>query len=143
MTNTQQWFLVKLNWYDWMKDLTDEEVGKFFKALYSSSEPEGMLGVLFKSHYEEFIRVNEKRQEGLLKKAEAGKKGMTSRWNNKVITNDNIVTKTYNKDKEKDNKVITEDNLQRQGQRQIQKQIQIQKTDKVFNEEEFNKLFNL
>ena len=87
MVNDQKWFLVKLNWVEWIKEMSNEDVGKFFKGLYCSEEPEGMLGLFFKSHYAEFCRVNEKREEGLAKKAEAGKKGMATRWGNKDITN--------------------------------------------------------
>ena len=89
MANDQKWFLVKLNWNEWLLELSDEDAGKFIKALYNSEVPEGMLGLLFKSHYEEFVRVNEKREEMLQKRSEAGKKGMTNRWHNKQVTDDN------------------------------------------------------
>jgi len=86
MANDQKWFLVKLNWVDWVTQMSDEEVGKFFKGLYTGEVPEGMLGLFFQSHYDEWCRVNEKREEMLLKRSEAGKKGMTNRWHNKKIT---------------------------------------------------------
>ena len=42
MANDQKWFLVKLNWNEWLLELSDEDAGKFIKALYNSEVPEGM-----------------------------------------------------------------------------------------------------
>ena len=36
MANDQKWFLVKLNWNEWLLELSDEDAGKFIKALYNS-----------------------------------------------------------------------------------------------------------
>ena len=74
-TKAQEWFLVKKNWMEWIEDLSMEQRGEFFTALYTSQLPEGLLGILVKSHMEEFARVNENREEGLAKRREASKKG--------------------------------------------------------------------
>ena len=110
-TVKQEWFLIKKNWSDWLLDLTDEEVGQFFKALYTGEVPPGLIGVFVKSHVEEFIRVNDKAIENKKARSEAGKKGTDVRWNNKPITNDN-------KPITNDSKVVTDNNVQGQVQEQ-------------------------
>ena len=74
-TKAQEWFLVKKNWMEWIEDLSMEQRGELFTALYTGQLPEGLLGTLVKSHMEEFARVNENREEGLAKRREASKKG--------------------------------------------------------------------
>jgi hypothetical protein len=76
----QKWFLIKENWKDWLGNMSDEDAGKFFKALYSGEIPDGMVGVLYSSHVDEFNRINEEREKTLDKFREAGAKGAAKRW---------------------------------------------------------------
>jgi hypothetical protein len=122
-TKAQEWFLVKKNWEDWLLTLTDEQAGQVFKSLYTGDLPEGLIGVLVKSHMEEFIRVNEKREEGLAKRRQASKKGNEIKYqttpsgnpNDSLSTptlsrtNTNTITNTDIQDKDKDS--IIEDRV--------------------------------
>jgi hypothetical protein len=89
-TQKQEWFLVKKNWQDWLLDLSDQEIGQFFKALYSGELPSGVMGAFVKSHVEEFLRVNEQAEKNKQARSEAGKKGMESRYSNKPVTEHNV-----------------------------------------------------
>ena len=53
------WFLIKSSWIDWLVDLSMEQRGEFFTALYTGEKPEGIAGAFVKNNIEEFRRVND------------------------------------------------------------------------------------
>lgn len=60
-TKANQWFLVKADWIEDFKDLSDADFGNLLRSLYLDECPEGTQKILFKALREEFVRVNEKR----------------------------------------------------------------------------------
>lgn len=60
-TKANQWFLVKADWMEDFKDLSDADFGNLLRSLYLDECPEGTQKILFKALREEFVRVNEKR----------------------------------------------------------------------------------
>lgn len=79
-TQTQEWFLIKKNWKEWILDLSMEERGQLLTALYTNELPEGLLGTLFKSHIEEFDRVNAKAREAKKQRQSKAVKAAQARW---------------------------------------------------------------
>jgi len=76
----QEWFLIKWNWESWLLTLSDEDAGKIVKALYTGVMPEGILGTLLNSHFDEFKRVNNFRAEKQKERSETNSKNAKSRW---------------------------------------------------------------
>jgi len=76
-------------------ELDDEQAGKLFKAIYEYNVNKkmtltGALKLIFIPFKSSFDRNNDKWEDIVQKRSEAGKKGMKSRWENKEkITNDN------------------------------------------------------
>ena len=97
-------FVLYTKYIDTFKELTDEQAGKLIKVILEyvndmNPEPEGLIKIAF-------IPIKQKLKEDLVKWKEekekrslAGRKGMESRYSNvnKEITNDNNVSKCYNK----------------------------------------------
>ena len=82
MENEQQfWFLIKENWKDFIFTLSDEEAGKFIKAIYSEEVPSGTVGAVYQSVYQEFMHVNEGRIKRKERYKTLGKLGNEARWN--------------------------------------------------------------
>ncbi len=52
------WFLIKHSWIEWLEDLSMEQRGEFFTALYTGEVPNGIAGAFVKNNIEEFHRVN-------------------------------------------------------------------------------------
>jgi hypothetical protein len=99
---TQSWFLIKEDWSKWLLQLSDEDAGKFIKAIYTGEIPTGVLGVLYQSHYEEFTRVNQKRIDAKNILSQRGANGAKMRWHKHAIQKDsedvlkhNQALKTY------------------------------------------------
>lgn len=96
-----------------LEAMTDDQAGQLFKAIlaYQSGEEvilDGLLNVIFLQIKQQIDYNNEKYSETSEKRSEAGKKGMSSRWSkkekdNKVITNDNKNNNVMS--------VITNDNI--------------------------------
>ena len=80
-TKAQEWFLIKKNWMEELKDLSNEEFGLLVRSLFTSGEPEGTLKMIYCLLKDEYDRVNDKREEGLLKRREASVKGVIARKN--------------------------------------------------------------
>jgi hypothetical protein len=85
---SQSWFLIKEDWSKWLFDLSDEDAGKFIKAIYSGEVPSGVIGVLYQSHYDEFTAVNQKRIDNKNMLSERGASGAKIRWDNHAIKKD-------------------------------------------------------
>ena len=97
-------FVLYTKYIDIFKELTDEQAGKLIKVILEyvndlNPEPEGLIKIAFipikQQLKEDLVKWKEEKQ----KRSEAGKKGMESRYNsaNKELTNDNNVSKCYNK----------------------------------------------
>ena len=97
-------FVLYTKYIDIFKELTDEQAGKLIKVILEyvndlNPEPEGLIKIAFipikQQLKEDLVKWKEEKQ----KRSEAGKKGMESRYNNvnKELTNDNSVSKCYNK----------------------------------------------
>lgn len=104
-------FIVRADNSENILDLTDEQAGKLFKALFlhmEGKEPDiddQSVRIIYRTMRGQVDRSNEKYEELRKKRSEAGKKGMKSRWtDNKVITNDNTVITNDNKPLQRDNK---------------------------------------
>ncbi len=59
----KQWFLIKSCWIEWLEDLSMEDRGEFFTALYTKEVPKGIAGAFIKNNIEEFNRVNQYSQK--------------------------------------------------------------------------------
>lgn len=59
----KQWFLIKSSWIEWLEDLSMEDRGEFFTALYTKEVPNGIAGAFIKNNIEEFNRVNQYSQK--------------------------------------------------------------------------------
>jgi len=77
----QEWFLIKKNWMEELKDLSNEDFGLLVRSLFTSGEPEGTLKMIYGLLKDEYGRVNANREEGLLKRREASLKGVEARKN--------------------------------------------------------------
>ena len=77
----QEWFLIKKNWMVELNDLSNEEFGLLVRSLYTSGQPEGTLKMIYGLLKDEYDRVNNKREDGLLKRREASLKGVIARKN--------------------------------------------------------------
>ena len=97
-------FVLYTKYIDIFKELTDEQAGKLIKVILEyvndmNPEPEGLIKIAFipikQQLKEDLVKWKEEKQ----KRSEAGKKGMESRYSNvnKELTNDNNVSKCYNK----------------------------------------------
>ena len=97
-------FVLYTKYIDTFKELTDEQAGKLIKVILEyvndmHPEPEGLIKIAFipikQQLKEDLVKWKEEKQ----KRSEAGKKGMESRYSsvNKELTNDNNVSKCYNK----------------------------------------------
>lgn len=97
-------FVLYTKYIDTFKELTDEQAGKLIKVILEyvndmNPEPEGLIKIAFipikQQLKEDLVKWKEEKQ----KRSEAGKKGMESRYSNvnKELTNDNSVSKCYNK----------------------------------------------
>ncbi len=92
-------FILYIDQKEVIEQLSDEEAGKLFKAIYQYNYNkdiiiDGMLKVIFTQFKIFFDKDEKKWQEEKRKRSEAGKKGMASRWNK----SDNNVINSYNKD---------------------------------------------
>lgn len=76
----QEWFLMKWNWDSWLLTLSDEDAGKVLKALYTGIMPDGLLGTLINSHFDEFKRVNDFRAEKQREHSKTNSENAKSRW---------------------------------------------------------------
>jgi hypothetical protein len=85
---TPTWFLIKEEWSKWLLQLSDEDAGKFIKAIYTGEIPTGVLGVLYQSHYEEFTKVNQKRIDNKNVLSQRGANGAKMRWHKHAIQKD-------------------------------------------------------
>ena len=85
---SQSWFLIKEDWSKWLFNLSDEDAGKFIKAIYSGEIPTGVIGVLYQSQYDEFLAINNGRLERKKRYSDLAKLGNQARWN-KGNTRDN------------------------------------------------------
>ena len=95
---------------DIVNELSDEQAGKLFKALFCYQSGENVdiddlaTKIAFKTIKRQIDKCNEKYEKTREKRSEAGKKAMESRWgDNKSITNDNTAITN-------DSNVISEDN---------------------------------
>ena len=97
-------FVLYTKYIDIFKELTDEQAGKLIKVILEyvndmNPEPEGLIKIAFipikQQLKEDLVKWKEEKE----KRSLAGKKGMESRYNsaNKELTNDNNVSKCYNK----------------------------------------------
>ena len=77
----QEWFLIKKNWMDELKDLSREDFGTLIYCLFTSQAPEGHLKLIYGLLKDEFDRVNEHREGYLAKRREASLKGVEARKN--------------------------------------------------------------
>ena len=116
-------FIIYLDYEEQFKLLNDEQLGQLLRILMeyqkTNIEPkldelDGIVKMAFSFIKAQLDRDNEKWLEEKKKRSEAGKKGMTKRWenNNSVITNDNknnSVIKDNNKNNSVKN-VITRNN---------------------------------
>lgn len=98
-TQMQEWFLLKKNWMEDLKDLSNEDFGLLVRSLFTSGVPEGHLKMIYGLLKDEFDRVNEKREEGLAKRREGSKKAVEARRNNTSHTTSNapVVTPEVNR----------------------------------------------
>ena len=80
-SKAQEWFLIKKNWMVELKDLSNEEFGLLVRSLYTSGAPEGTLKMIYGLLKDEYDRVNEKREEGLLKRRQGSLKAVEARKN--------------------------------------------------------------
>ena len=108
--NNNEAFLIYKSFYEPIKFLSDEQMGKLFKAIFeyqvdgTEGELEPQINMAFQFFKNQFRVDNNKYEETRILKSEAGKKGMEKRWGKKqeqetFITSDN-----------KNNNVITSDN---------------------------------
>lgn len=97
-------FVLYAKYIDTFKELTDEQAGKLIKVILEyvndmNPEPEGLIKIAFipikQQLKEDLVKWKEEKE----KRSQAGKKGMESRYSNvnKELTNDNSVSKCYNK----------------------------------------------
>ena len=97
-------FVLYTKYIDTFKELTDEQAGKLIKVILEyvndmNPEPEGLIKIAFipikQQLKEDLVKWKEEKE----KRSIAGKKGMESRYSsvNKELTNDNNVSKCYNK----------------------------------------------
>ena len=97
-------FVLYTKYIEIFKELSDEEAGKLIKVILEyvndlEPQPEGLTKIAFipikQQLKEDLVKWKEEKE----KRSEAGKKGMESRYNNvtKELTNDNNVSKCYNK----------------------------------------------
>lgn len=105
-------FILYNSFYDPLKLLTDEQLGRLFRAIFEfningSEEVSNDIKMAFAFIKNQLIVDSKKYENTLKRKSEAGKRGMKSRWSNSKeniteITNDNSVINDITK--------ITEDN---------------------------------
>ena len=97
-------FVLYTKYIEIFKELSDEEAGKLIKVILEyvndlEPQPEGLTKIAFipikQQLKEDLVKWKEEKE----KRSLAGKKGMESRYNNvtKELTNDNNVSKCYNK----------------------------------------------
>lgn len=97
-------FVLYTKYIEIFKELSDEDAGKLIKVILEyvndmNPEPEGLTKIAFipikQQLKEDLVKWKEEKE----KRSLAGKKGMESRYNNvtKELTNDNNVSKCYNK----------------------------------------------
>lgn len=97
-------FVLYTKYIDTFKELTDEQAGKLIKVILEyvndmNPEPDGLIKIAFipikQQLKEDLVKWKEEKE----KRSIAGKKGMESRYNsvNKELTNNNNVSKCYNK----------------------------------------------
>lgn len=97
-------FVLYTKYIDTFKELTDEQAGKLIKVILEyvndlNPEPEGLIKIAFipikQQLKEDLVKWKEEKE----KRSLAGKKGMESRYSNvnKELTNNNSVSKCYNK----------------------------------------------
>ena len=97
-------FVLYTKYIDTFKELTDEQAGKLIKVILEyvndmNPEPEGLIKIAFipikQQLKEDLVKWKEEKE----KRSIAGRKGMESRYSNvnKELTNDNNVSKCYNK----------------------------------------------
>ena len=94
-------FILYNSFYDPLKLLTDEQLGRLFRAIFEfningSEEVSNDIKMAFAFIKNQLIVDSKKYENTLKRKSEAGKRGMKSRWSNSKeniteITNDNSV----------------------------------------------------
>ncbi len=95
-------FLMYLDYEEQFNLLTDEQIGQLMRAIikYEKTgvvlELEGMLKIAFSFIKTQLDRDREKWQEEKKKRSEAGKRGMSRRWNNNNKDNDIITVDNKN-----------------------------------------------
>ena len=99
-------FVLYTRFYDTFKELTDEQAGQLIKCIFEyvndmNPEPSGLIKIAFIPIKQQLKDDLVKWKEEKLKRSEAGKKGMASRYNNvkEELTNDNNVSSVITKDK--------------------------------------------
>ena len=97
-------FVLYTKYIDTFKELTDEQAGKLIKVILEyvndmNPEPEGLIKIAFIPIKQQLKEDLAKWKEEKEKRSIAGRKGMESRYSsvNKELTNDNNVSKCYNK----------------------------------------------
>lgn len=97
-------FVLYTKYIDTFKELTDEQAGKLIKVILEyvndlDPEPDGLIKIAFIPIKQQLKEDLVKWEEEKEKRSLAGKKGMESRYSNvnKELTNDNNVSKCYNK----------------------------------------------
>ena len=120
-------FILYTDQKETIDELSDEEAGKIFKALYEYNKTEqinltGVLKAIFMQFKVFLDKDNTKWEETKSKRSEAGKKGMESRW--KSIT--------------KDNNVITKDNNVKQAITKITDNVNVNVNDNVNVNNKYN-----
>lgn len=124
-------FILYIDQKEVIEQLSDEEAGKLFKAIYQYNYNkdiiiDGMLKIIFTQFKIFFDKDNEKWELEKNRRSEAGKKGMASRWNK----SDNNVINSYNKDNSVIN-VITNDNKEYQSITNITDNVNVNDNDNV------------
>lgn len=97
-------FVLYTKYIDTFKELSDEDAGKLIKCILEyvndmNPEPTGIVKIAFIPIKQQLKEDLAKWKEEKEKRSLAGKKGMESRYSNdnKKLTNDNNVSKCYNK----------------------------------------------
>ena len=110
------------SWGTMFKSLPKEHAGELIQAIcayaFEETEPvieNPVLAAAFCMVKSKMDEDSQAYDEEIKRRSEAGKKGMSKRWNNKPITKDNSVITDNNSVITNDNTVITEDNTDKQS----------------------------
>lgn len=126
MKNT---FIVYTDNIEYLEELTDEQIGKLYKAqiAYARGEElaidDSVVRLVFKMIKGQMDRDAEKYEQAVNRRSEAGKRGMSNRWNksgdtakgetdtDEVITNDNNVISAITNDNNVINDIASDNNV--------------------------------